>query len=144
MTKLTEAKDNFLAELGGLQVTIAGQQHPVQFPRMAEWQAVEAVPGLWMRPIPVPEFSHSDYFMTQGLQGVHAEEASIPQGARMTVQSGAILWRQQHANGGEPYRLEEGDTVRLAPYERHSYVFLTDCVNSLVITPPLSSPVYAR
>jgi len=137
MTTLTAAKDQYLAELGGLLISTAAGEYPAQFPDGDDWQEIVAVPGLFLKPLRIPNGGYSDYFTTIGAVGTHAEQASVPQSSQLTVLSGAMRW-QQARQDAEYRRLAAGDTVWLDSYEEHSFVFLADCVCLVVITPPLA------
>lgn len=134
----TALLDNYIAQIGGLVLTIGGVEQPAQFPDSEGWQAVEGIEGLYMRPLLVPGRAQSDYMHTKGEMGTYAENVEMPQSFRFTVIEGSVLWRQQWANGGEHQLLEAGHTAYVQPHEKHGYTFLADCFNVVVITPPLS------
>ena len=132
-----------LADLGGHLSLSLGGLAPVSL--RVPSAAMDAIPGLdgmwWLQmPCAYPEAPTCTRLMVGGLAGSICALAQVPQGVRLHLLEGELMWWQQSfgrdADNERVYRrYQKNDTWELAENEPHGFVASTDFLSYNIFSP---------
>ena len=136
---LTLSAKKVLSDLGGhLRLSLGAE--PAQALRVpsAMMDAIPGLEGLWWLQLPCayPESPSCTRLLVGGLAGAVCPLAQVPNGVRLHLLEGAIMWWQESqgrdSDGERIYRrYEKNDSWELVENEPHGFVAATDflCYN---------------
>ena len=140
---LTLAVKKELSALGGLLRLALGDAPAVALRvPTATMDAIPGLDGMWWLQLPCayPEAPTCTRLMVGGLAGSICALAQVPQGVRLHLLEGELMWWQhslgRDAEGERRYhRYEKNDTWELEENEPHGFVASTDFLSYNIFSP---------